>query len=181
MALKDEDSRILLTIAQNYYKRRHFDVKLEYTEERTGKIFLRTPCYYCDAPAECIDHTFPVSVLAKKVNEPGFKVTNRIHYSIVPSCNSCNSMLGAKVFKTLEERKRWVTTRRRNRDKEGTIRQILAQPTHNRQHRGKLQKELREIKLQRQYFPNWTQEEINELGPGLKDWIDNSVSKRYHT
>lgn len=60
----------------------------------------------------------------------------------VPSCHECNSAIGAKALWTVRERKQWI--------------------------KGFLSKKYKRILK----MPNWTEEEISELGRGLKDHVE---------
>ena len=62
-------------------------------------------CIYCGEAAQCFDHVIPrsyLSVAKRTGKEPGFKV---------PSCIQCNSILGARIFRNLVERKEFVHKR----------------------------------------------------------------------
>lgn len=63
---------------------------------------------------------------------------------IVPACGECNSTAGSKVFLTLREKRRYIHDRYRER-----YRKLLE-------------------------APNWTQEEIDELGPTLRTTVVRS-------
>jgi hypothetical protein len=59
-------------------------------------------CYYCDAPRQCLDHVPPIG-LAAKIDLDAFR-KNGGKLVLVPSCNVCNEMLGARELGTIPER-----------------------------------------------------------------------------
>lgn len=88
-------------------------------------------------PASTIDHVPPVSA-RPILKEMGVE---KWAFMEVPSCQECNSAIGAKALWTVRERKAWV-------------KEFL-----KRKYR-------RILKL-----PDWTEEETEELGRGLKDHV----------
>ncbi|GAG16814.1 unnamed protein product [marine sediment metagenome] len=106
-------------------------------------------CYYCGMPASAVDHTIP-RIILESLRE--FKDTlqqmTRGRKLTVPCCGECNSMLGASYQRTLEERKQELKYRLRRKYKK-----LLA-------------------------MPYWTDEQIDEFGFHLRDYIEESARQR---
>lgn len=99
-------------------------------------------CYYCGQPATDLEHVIPRSVLRKLSGSPGVKQELiRGRVLTVRSCHECNMLVGASVQETLIERKEYLKDRLRKR-----YRKLLD-------------------------TPDWTDEEIAELGDGLRRHI----------
>ena len=75
-----------------------------------------TWCVYCDGPVEAYDHFIPVSYAAYIDVKQKFKV-------LLPSCTSCNSTAGAKVFDSVETKRNYIISRR--------LKWKLKKPVHN--------------------------------------------------
>ena len=58
-------------------------------------------CRYCGDGAECVDHIVPYSV-----------IFNHDRHNLVACCKRCNSIAGARVFPSFEEKKRFVRLKR---------------------------------------------------------------------
>ena len=104
---------------------------------------LFTPCYYCGLIATSIDHFIP-QTLTKR----GFLTDEQL---LIPACRECNSILGARVFRTL--------ALRREAAKEGI--------------RKKYRKFLN--------LPDWEIEEIEDLGWTLKSVIKRGQALKHLT
>jgi len=76
-----------------------------------------TPCYYCGVPADTIDHVIPRHILESLATLADPEVSayyNRKHkVKTFPACRECNSLIGAKYFGTLAERKDYLKERLR--------------------------------------------------------------------
>src|SRR4029434_8336339 len=70
------------------------------------------PCYYCGDPAETTDHTIPSSALKSLRGfdeETRQAILTRLPRIVtVDACRSCNSVLGAVTYPTLEQRRQHV-------------------------------------------------------------------------
>lgn len=113
------------------------------------------PCYYCGRPADTVDHVIP-QVLLKQLEAMGdteaWSVLYKRHkVKIVPACRDCNSVIGSKYFPTLAERKAFVKQRLRQRK-----RNVLE-------------------------TPNWSEGELNQLGPDLRGYVEHSIALREET
>lgn len=98
-------------------------------------------CVYCGDWYECRDHFIPVSWASVYRT---YHVNNLVH-----SCRKCNSILGDKVFGSMEERSQYV---------------------------------LEEYEERTQWlmrFPEWTQDELDELDWGLKCLVESKMALKY--
>lgn len=110
--------------------------------ERHGK-FDGNSCAYCGSPRQCLDHVPPLDVAYYQIDLKKFQKTGGKLY-LIPSCNLCNELLGAKKLFTYDERLAFLFER--------------------------YAKLIREHK--------WDDEEIEEMGPGLKAAIIESERHR---
>lgn len=106
-------------------------------------------CTYCGLPADTIDHTIPQTIV-KAAGDAGVNLSSltRIRYFTVHACRECNSTLGDRVFPTLEERRAFVKAHIR------------------RKYRGELK------------MPNWTDEELADVGPIAQIDIRAALQRR---
>lgn len=63
-------------------------------------------CWYCGSPRECLDHCPPLSYL-QYIDTDVFRKSGG-KFSLIPSCNSCNSLLGSKKLLSPNERISWL-------------------------------------------------------------------------
>lgn len=63
------------------------------------------PCYYCGLPADTVDHALPQSIAGFAASFDRSALPPNI---TVPACVECNSAIGARLFRTLTERKAWL-------------------------------------------------------------------------
>ena len=107
------------------------------------------PCYYCGLPAESVDHVVPQSMLDEWIRLGDLEnyrlATGRNRRLTVPACQQCNSILGAKYDATLEDR--------RDRLK-GRLRQKYARVLS---------------------MPEWTPDQLAELGPRLREHVESGL------
>lgn len=107
------------------------------------------PCYYCGVPANGIDHVVPQSLLDEWLRLGDIEnyqlATGRGRKLTVPSCQQCNSILGAKYDPTLDERKQRLKDRLRTK-----YAKVLG-------------------------MPDWTPEELDELGPRLREHVEQGM------
>ena len=99
-------------------------------------------CIYCGEASYCFDHVIPrsyLSVAKRTGTEPGFKV---------PTCTQCNSILGARIFKNIVERKDFVHQR--------LMVKLYKYAT----------------------FIPWGEEELNEMGRNMRSSIEVAMAKR---
>jgi hypothetical protein len=115
------------------------------------------PCHYCGLIAETVDHVVPRALLiaVRNSGEVGLiaAVEERHRTMTVPSCRECNSLAGAVYDQTLEDRKRRV--------------------------KGKLRQRLRKV-LE---MPDWTDRELMEVSPSLRNLVlagirDREIARR---
>lgn len=66
-------------------------------------------CFYCNMPADTIDHCPPLSYVGNFGVE--FLEKNKIPMYKVPCCRECNSLLGDKMLPTLGERAEYLSDR----------------------------------------------------------------------
>lgn len=74
---------------------------LEMALERYYRSEWGDACRYCGRPAECMDHAYPLSALAK-LSHP--REAPEAMLVKVPACTRCNSALGDRVFATMADR-----------------------------------------------------------------------------
>lgn len=103
------------------------------------------PCYYCGLPSDGMDHALPQSLEAtiRNYGWPEFAKLVTFIMYAVPACQECNSALGKKIFATLEERRNYIKQRLKRKHK-----RLLGSP-------------------------DWEQLEIDKLGAGLRQFVDN--------
>lgn len=107
------------------------------------------PCTYCGVPAEGTDHTIPRSVV-QAAGDAGVDLSelSRIRYVVVPCCSQCNAILGTKIFPNIQERREHVHSRLR----------VL--------HQADLA------------MPDWSEEEIADMGPLAQQDIRAGLCRR---
>ena len=102
------------------------------------------PCYYCGVVATAEDHVVPRAVIKayEALADPELLRSLKRHRTLlVPSCLECNSLAGATIQKTLEDRKRFI--------------------------KAKLKKRYRKVLN----MPDWADKEIADLGQELQQHI----------
>ena len=73
-------------------------------------------CAYCGEVANARDHVYPVSAMYKLMGQENVQDGYRGFRSfIVPTCNECNSLGGALIFSTFEEKRAHIRKRLRGR------------------------------------------------------------------
>jgi len=116
------------------------------------KIDNSEPCYYCGAAANGQDHVIPKIILKSFQNDlTAIKAAPEIirgRILTVPCCGQCNSILGAKYFKTLAERKAFLKVRLKQKNKK-----LLS-------------------------MPDWTEEELSELGDRLREAVEAGIDAK---
>ena len=113
---------------------------------------LPDPCYYCGLPADTIDHVVPQSIL-KAVHDSGEEALYSAIYErgrrlTVPACRECNSLAGAKYHHTLAERLAYVQAGLRRR-----YQQTLS-------------------------IPDWSDSELMQLSPMLRNRVISTIMAR---
>lgn len=101
------------------------------------------PCKYCGEAADGKDHFIPKAFTLTMQNL-GWSVKE----VIVPCCRECNSTAGAKVFRTLTEKRKYIQS----------------------QYRIKYKKLINS--------PDWTEAEIEQVGPTLQSHVKYSQSAK---
>lgn len=102
-------------------------------------MFESDLCTYCGIVCDTIDHVVPQHLLkSAESSELDLSGVMRMQRWEVPSCRECNSAIGGKIFKTLAERRKYAKDH---------IRKKYASYLRT---------------------PNWTEEELDELGPNMK-------------
>jgi len=110
-----------------------------------------TICYYCGLLACTEDHVIPLSILntLDRIADPEtYRKLIKNRTMLVPACRECNCLLGSTYQKTLEERKAFLKKRLKQRYKK-----LLN-------------------------TPDWSQAELNEMGPNLKKHIISCLYER---
>lgn len=75
-------------------------------QRHRGEGVNRNRCFYCNDPAQTLDHSPPLSwVEAMTVKEWRLR---RVPFVLIPACMSCNFKLGDKPLFTAEERVRFI-------------------------------------------------------------------------
>lgn len=59
------------------------------------KLRINKNCHYCGEPATCYDHVIPYSLVGHNT-------------LLVPACDECNGLLGARLFQSLGEKKSFI-------------------------------------------------------------------------
>lgn len=101
-------------------------------------------CVYCGVRATTLDHFVPLSVLYS-VNDLGGINAERV---TLEACRECNAIAGAKVFKTVAQKRMYIQARLR--EKNNTVLQT----------------------------PQWKDEELSEMGYNMRTYIDASRQYR---
>lgn len=106
-------------------------------------------CTYCGLLANSVDHVVPRTML-KMAEGLSLDLSNvyRLQRWEVPACVECNTFIGSRVFKSLEERREYAHK---------TIRKKYA-------------KYLR--------VPDWTDSELAKMGPIAQRDIASAIAKR---
>lgn len=109
-------------------------------------------CYYCNAPADTVDHVVPRSLI-DAVTDSGDEalihaILERRRRMTVASCRECNTLAGAIYDQTLADRKRRIADR------------------FERRHRRQLE------------MPDWADTELMELSRDLRGYILNGLIER---
>jgi len=114
------------------------------------KVREAIPCYYCGQPASDKEHVIEQSVLKSLRGISNDLAREVIGHRklVVPSCRECNLMLVGTVQFTLAERKQFVKFRLRQR-----YRHLLM-------------------------MPDWTSEQIEQMGPHMRSHIIKSLRDR---
>jgi hypothetical protein len=119
------------------------------TEEPEAAV---APCRYCGTPATSVDHVVPQSLLQSQRLATGCEIDWRqmIHARVltVPCCHECNSVLGNRVYPTIEDRR--AAIKRRLRRKHA---RLLA-------------------------APRWEPEDVDALGPGMRGYVARCQAQR---
>ena len=105
------------------------------------------PCYYCGLAATIKDHVIPKFILKGMERSGNTKAYAKLlerRILLVPCCDECNLLLGASYQRTLEDRKKQLKSKLRKKYK------MLLKA------------------------PDWSDEELDELGPGLHKYIEGS-------
>jgi hypothetical protein len=100
-------------------------------------------CAYCGLTATTLDHFTPVSVGAV-FTAMGIKFKRYL----IPACGECNCIAGAKLFKTIGQKRHYIKGRIKEKYKK-----FLA-------------------------CPNWAESELEELGWTLRTMIEQSLQVR---
>lgn len=99
-------------------------------------------CTYCGTVADSVDHVVPQHLLERAGElELDLSKVMRMRSWQVPACRECNSFLGGKLFATLKER------------------------------RESAHKSIRRKYASYLRVPNWSDEELSEMGPRASDEI----------
>jgi hypothetical protein len=97
--------------------------------------FHAEPCAYCGCPSDARDHVVPRAYRTMMEGVGGY---DRSLPDTVPACTECNSIAGAKVFPTLDAKRRFI------------------------------QGELAERYAKALAAPDWTDEDLAQLGHALR-------------
>ena len=114
------------------------------SEDCEHAAYYVEPCTYCGLPADSVDHVIPLALRDTLREVGGWRNKWGRISDTVPSCRECNSVAGAKVFDTIDEKRRYIHDRMRDR-----YASVLR-------------------------MPQWTDEDKAELGPGLRQYVDAS-------
>lgn len=102
-------------------------------------------CLYCGELADCIDHFLPISFLASLV-----EVGVRVESVLVKSCFNCNSIASDKVFSTVNEKRKHIYDRLKEKSKN---KKLLS-------------------------LPEWTEDELSELSYTLRAVVVKDIRKK---
>jgi len=111
----------------------------------------RHVCAYCGMPADSVDHLVPQSLVetARLSGNPDWvRDICRVRILTVEACRQCNGVLGNRIFPTLEDRKRAVKRYLRRK-----YRRLLKAPP-------------------------WEDDELEEMGLGLRGYIARQQAER---
>lgn len=79
-----------------------------------ARIELGDSCVYCGEAADTRDHFLPVSVAASLADVLPQPARQKVTF---PACRECNSIAGAKIFKTVGAKRRYVQKRIEQKNK----------------------------------------------------------------
>lgn len=108
-----------------------------------------TPCTYCGLPADSVDHVVPRHLL-ERADAAGLDLFRvfRMQRWTVPACRECNSIIGARIFKTLAERRAAA-------------------------HKGIRKKYAALLRI-----PDWSEDDLAEMGPRAREDIRHAIRAR---
>ena len=110
-------------------------------------------CVYCGAAAESIDHVYPVSEAARlsrdvDLSRPSVRRELGQGLNLVPACSECNSIAGSEPFTSIRAKRAFIQKRLRERHKDDLV------------------------------GPVWSLDEINDLGPTLRQHVLLGLRRR---
>jgi hypothetical protein len=106
-------------------------------------------CAYCGSVATSLDHVVPRHFLERMVDSGiNHPLLRNGRVLVVPSCRECNVGLGGQFFRTFAERREWV-------------------------HRWLRKRYRRLIEM-----PEWTEAQLAQMGPVMRQHIRSSQRKR---
>ncbi len=111
---------------------------------RFYRVITGPGCVYCGLRATTSDHFVPISVVGM-LTECASIHTGRF---LLPSCGECNALAGAKLFKTVAAKRRYIHDKLRRRHKH-----VLA-------------------------VPAWSEAELEEMSWSLADYIRKGLEQR---
>jgi hypothetical protein len=86
----------------------HFNKRLKFREMLSQYVKLEkcdwTRCLYCNNNSTGTDHVLPVSVLKEL---PFFPWPEKL-LVLVPVCATCNSIAGARLFSSIDAKRRYI-------------------------------------------------------------------------
>jgi hypothetical protein len=109
------------------------------------------PCHYCGLPAQTVDHVIPQSLIEQyKLSDPAQMNELLGHNRVltVPACSECNKLASDSYQDTLAERTKVVKSKLRKRYKN-----LLR-------------------------MPEWTDQEIADMGRSMQDYIRAGIVER---
>lgn len=106
-------------------------------------------CTYCGVPADSEDHVVPRHLLARAGElEMDLSQVMRMQTWVVPACRECNSIIGGQLFATIKERRECA-------------------------HKGIRKKYASYLRV-----PNWSEEDLEEMGPDAQREIIAAIKVR---
>lgn len=105
-------------------------------------------CVYCGAPATTEDHFVPLSVAAAMVEVGQFPNGALV---IVPACMECNSLAGAKVFRSIGSKRRYIHERIEVKHWEALA------------------------------MPEWNEQELAEIGATMREYVLAGLREKEYT
>lgn len=136
-------------MAKNSRRRNEDERRLNHLYSRKFKKYGR--CIYCGDTEQCLDHVYPISKLGMNDLSKINRPLFKIFFqglNLVPSCFECNALAEDRSFVSIREKRKFIQS--------------------------KIKKKYKKILN----LPEWSEEEIKELGPNLRKSVKFSINQK---